>query len=214
MNKKIKIDIISDVVCPWCIIGYKRLAKAISEAGVQELVEIEWHPFELNPHMPPEGEEVNTHLAKKYDMTLEDSRHTLAQMTAHGAEQGFTFDFFDGFKMVNTRNLHIALDYAKKAGKQTELTMRLFTAFFSEQKDVSDQQILVQELQHVGIDASKVLTKLNDDTVRDQIQDQEAYWRNLGVTAVPTIFFNNTSSLVGAQSIDTYKQVLAELLEQ
>ena len=214
MTDKIKLQIISDIACPWCIIGYKRLAKAISEMGIHDKVEIEWQPFELNPNMPVEGEEINAHLAKKYGMTVDDSRHTLAQMTAHGAELGFAFDFFDGFKMVNTRNLHIALDYAKKSGKQTELKMRLFTAFFSEQKDVSDQQIFAQELQHVGIDASDVLTRVKDDTVRNQIQDQESYWRNIGVTAVPTMIFNNASSLVGAQPVDTYKQVLAELLEQ
>lgn len=214
MTDKIKLDIISDVVCPWCIIGYKRLAKAISEMGIQDKITIEWQPFELNPNMPSEGEDVTAHLAKKYGMTVDDSRQALAQMTAHGAELGFTFDFFDGFKMVNTRNLHIALDYAKKSGKQTELKMRLFKAFFSEKKDVSDQQILAQELQHVGIDASEVLARVNNDTARNHIQDREAYWRDLGVTAVPTMVFNNASSLVGAQPVDTYKQVLTELLEQ
>jgi predicted DsbA family dithiol-disulfide isomerase len=210
----IKLDIISDVVCPWCIIGYKRVAKAISEMGIGDMVEIEWQPFELNPDMPAEGEEVHAHIRWKYGTTHDECIHTLAHMTQLGAELGFKFDYFDGFKMVNTRDLHVLLDYAKESGKQTELKMRLFEAFFSERKDVSDRQILTQEIQSIGLNADKALLRLDDDEACKRVQDQEAYWKRLGVSAVPTMVFNNSSSLTGVQSVDVYRQVLAELVEQ
>ncbi|MBU0946544.1 MAG: DsbA family oxidoreductase [Proteobacteria bacterium] len=214
MADTIKLDIISDVVCPWCIIGYKRLLAAISELGIQDKVEIEWQPFELNPDIPAEGEEVSVHIARKYGMTPDESSRTLAHMTNLGAELGFKFDYFDGMKMVNTRDVHILLDYAKEFGKQTELQLRLFEAFFSERKDVSDRQILTQELQRVGLTVAEALARLDDIDTRNRVQAQEAYWHSLGVSSVPTMVFNRASSLTGAQPVDVYKQVLAELVEQ
>lgn len=94
MTDIIKIDIVSDVVCPWCIIGYKRLSKAITEMAVTNKIEVEWHPFQLNPDMVAEGEEMNAHMARKCGMTREACRQSLAQMTSLGVDVGFTFDFF------------------------------------------------------------------------------------------------------------------------
>ncbi len=210
MTTKIKIDIISDVVCPWCIIGYKRLQQAISEMGIEDKVEIEWHPFELNTHMAVEGEEMHQHIMNKYGTTLEENYHSLKSMTDFGAELGFTFDFFDGMKMVNTRDAHILLEYAKSFGKQTELKLRLFTAFFSEQKDVSDRDILLQELEGLGLNIEEASKRLDDDKAQEKVHAEEESWRNLGVSAVPTMLFNNSNKLTGAQPIDVYKQVLTE----
>lgn len=212
MAEKIKLDFISDVACPWCVIGYKRLIKAISEMAVDDKIEIEWHPFQLNTDMPPEGEEVRAHMSRKYGISPADADHTLAQMTAHGAELGFVFDFYDGFKMVNTGDLHILLDYAKESGKQTELKLRLFEAFFSERKDVSDRQVLAQELKSVGIDADNGIARLDNDALRSQVVAQETHWKRLGISAVPTIVFDQLHSLIGAQPISVYKEVLTELL--
>lgn len=208
MTEKIKIDIISDVVCPWCIIGYRRLEKAIFELGIEERVDIEWHPFELNPHMPAQGEEIVGHMSDKYGMTRDESIHTLSNMSDVGAEVGFKFDFFDGMKMVNTRDVHILLDYAKGFGKQTELKIRLFEAFFSERKDVSDRQVLARELQAVGLEGEEALVTLNDEKIRERIFTRESYWHGMGVTSVPTMVLNQSGVLKGAQSIDAYKQVL------
>ena len=213
MTDKIKLDIISDVVCPWCIIGYKRVVKAISEMKIQDRVDIEWHPFELNPDMPAEGEEIHAHIARKYGTTLNESRQTLANMTILGAEMGFTFDFFDGMKMVNTFNLHILLDYAKESGKQTEFKMSLFDAFFNERKNVFDRKILAQELQNIGLNESEGLMRLDDDIVRNQVLVQQSHWKNSGISAVPTMIFNNSISLIGAQPVDVYKQELTSYLQ-
>ncbi|MFT5699883.1 MAG: putative DsbA family dithiol-disulfide isomerase [Desulforhopalus sp.] len=213
MTSKIKLDIISDVVCPWCIIGYNRVSKAISELELQDRVEIEWHPFQLNPDMPVEGEDAHAHMSRKYGMNQEDIRGTFAQMTALGAEVGFTFDFFDSFKMVNTSDLHILLDFAKESGKQTDLKMRLFKACFSERKNVSDRRILAQELQSVGLNVNEGLARLADQKIREKVRIHEAHWKGLGVSGVPTMIFNNSDTFTGAQPINIYKQVLSSCLE-
>ncbi|MDN3492177.1 DsbA family oxidoreductase [Winogradskyella bathintestinalis] len=212
MKDKLKIDIVSDVVCPWCTIGYKRLEKAISELGVEDQITIEWHPFELNPMMPAEGQNVNEHITQKYGSTLEQQDQSQQHMTEVGKSLGFTFDYFKEMRMVNTFDAHVLLDYAKDFGKQTELKMRLTTAFFSERKDVSDRKVLKQILLDVGLEAEEALAKLDNDEARNEVRKQQNYWKNLGVNSVPTIVFNKKSAVTGAQPVDTFKQVLTELI--
>lgn len=214
MKEKLKIDIVSDVVCPWCTIGYKRLEKAIIELGIQDQVTIEWQPFELNPNMPSEGQNVTEHLTEKYGSTLEQQKESKQNMTNVGKELDFKFDYFDEMRMVNTFEAHILLEYAKEHGKQTELKMCLTTAFFSERKDVSSREILKQALQTVGLNSDEGLAKLNNDEARKEIRTKQNYWKNLGVTSVPTIVFNRKSALTGAQPVATFKQVLSELITE
>ncbi|MGM5469723.1 DsbA family oxidoreductase [Flavobacteriaceae bacterium LMO-SS05] len=213
MKEKLKIDIVSDVVCPWCTIGYKRLEKAISELDIQDQVEIEWQPFELNPNMPVEGQNVQEHIAEKYGSSIEQQKKSQKFMTETGAELGFTFDYYDDMRMGNTFDAHILLDFAKDFGKQTELNMRLTTAFFSERKDVSKRSILKQALLDVGLNAEEALAKLDSDEARYEVRSKEAYWKNLGVNSVPTIVFNRKSAVTGAQHIDVFKQVLTEAIK-
>jgi predicted DsbA family dithiol-disulfide isomerase len=214
MTKKLKIDIISDVVCPWCTIGYKRLEKAISELGIQDQVNIEWHPFELNPNMPAEGQNVQEHITEKYGSTLEQQKESQQRMADIGKELGFTFDYFDAMRMVDTFEAHVLLEYAKEFGKQTEMKMRLTRAFFSERKDVSDRAILKQAVLDVGLDAEEALARLDSEDARKDIRNQQDYWKNLGVNSVPTIVFNRKSAVTGAQPVRVFKEVLTELLEQ
>jgi predicted DsbA family dithiol-disulfide isomerase len=132
MDKKIKIDIVSDVVCPWCTIGYKRLKKAIDELKLENRIEIQWRPFQLNPDMPKEGKDVDKYSADKYGLSADEIVRNRENMTQKGAELGFKFDFFEGMKIVNTQDAHILLEYARENGKQTQLKMSLVEAFFSE----------------------------------------------------------------------------------
>lgn len=214
MKDKIKIDIVSDVVCPWCTIGYKRLEKAISEMGIQDKVEIEWHPFELNPNMPEEGENVQEHIANKYGASKEDQIRSQEHMKEAGAELDFKFDYFEEMRMVNTRDAHILLDYAKEKGKQTELKMRLVESFFSERKDVSNKETLQMALKEVGLNANEAMARLESEEARDQVESKEAYWKNLGVNSVPTIVFNKKSAVTGAQPVAVFKEVFTELIQE
>ncbi|WP_240352471.1 DsbA family oxidoreductase [Agarivorans sp. Alg241-V36] len=214
MNKKIKLDIISDVVCPWCIVGFNHLNAAIEELGIQDKVEIQWQPFELNPDMPPEGEELRAHVARKYGSSREDSDRARANITQAGANYGFEFNYFDQMKMVNTFNAHVLLDYAHSVDKQMALKMRLFSAFFSEQKDVSNQKVLIEEANAVGISTEQALAALNNDEIKQKVRSLEAQWQQLGVNGVPTVIFNRSSALTGAQPQENFKQVLLEQLAQ
>ena len=214
MKNKLKIDIVSDVVCPWCTIGYKRLEKAITELGIKDQVEIEWQPFELNPNMPAEGQNVNEHITEKYGSTTEQQNQSKEMMTEAGAELGFKFDYFDKMRMVNTFDAHILLEYAKDFGKQTELKMTLTKAFFSDRKDVSDRDVLREALLSVGLNVDEAFATLDNEEAKNKIRTIQNQWKNMGVNSVPTIVFNRKSAVTGAQPVATFKQVLSELIKE
>ncbi len=212
MKEKIKIDIVSDVVCPWCTIGYKHLEKAIAELGIEDQVEIEWQPFELNPYMPEDGQDLEEHIAEKYGATSQQQEASKQNMIAVGAKVDFTFDYFEGMRMVNTFDAHVLLEYARKFDKQTALKMRLTTAFFSERKDVSQLDILEKALLDVGLNAEEALTELTDEKAREAVKTKKEYWQKMGVTSVPTIVFNKTDGVTGAQPIEVFKNILNEYI--
>ena len=212
MASKIKIDIVSDVVCPWCTVGYKRLEKAISELGIQDKVEIEWQPFELNPTMSAEGQNLNEHMMEKYRMSPEQLNQTQQKMVEAAADVNFDFNFNDKSLMVNTFEAHILLEYAKGFGKQTDLKMQLMKAYFSEGKDVSDKKVLKQALLDVGLNAEEALSRLNDDETIKEIRTKQDYWKSLGVSSVPTFVFNRGTGITGAHPVSTLKNVLNDML--
>ncbi|MBU2899892.1 DsbA family oxidoreductase [Maribacter dokdonensis] len=214
MKEKLKIDIVSDVVCPWCAIGYKRLEKAIEELGIEDQVEIEWQPFELNPGMPPEGQDLTEHITEKYGSTLEQQQESRENMIDIGEELGFKFDYFEGMRMANTFDAHVLLEYAKDFDKQTELKLRLMNSFFGERKDVSDKNVLKQALLDVGLNADEALARLDNEEARYEVRNKQGEWKNLGVNSVPTIVFNMKSAVTGAQPVATFKQILGELISE
>ncbi|MFA0056969.1 DsbA family oxidoreductase [Vibrio echinoideorum] len=214
MSNKIQLDIISDVMCPWCVVGYKNLEQAITELGLAEQVELEWQPFELNPDMPQEGENLRDHIMRKYGSSAEDSQSSREQLAARGQAVGFDFNFYDSMRMVNSRHLHVLLDFALAYGKQTELKLRFFNAHFTEEKDLADLEVIAQELEAVGLDSNKALKRLkNADNVK-KIEAQEFEWQRMGISAVPTVVFNRKSAVTGAQTVETYKQILQELIAE
>lgn len=214
MAEKIKLDIISDVVCPWCIVGYKHLEAAIKELDLQDKIEIEWQPFELNPDMPEEGEELRAHVARKYGASRADSDRARDSISKAGANYGFTFDYFDDMKMVNTFDAHILLDLAHELGKQTELKLRLFSAFFTEHKDISKRDVLIKEADAVGITQQQCEIAFTDSKMAIRVKKIESQWQQMGVSGVPTVVFNRQSALTGAQPQETYKQVLQEIISK
>ena len=212
MVDKVKIDIVSDVVCPWCTVGYKRLEKAISELGIQDKVEIEWQPFELNPTMPSAGQNLNEHMMEKYRMSPQQLKQTQQHMVNAANDVDFDFNFDDKSLMVNTFEAHILLEYAKGFGKQTDLKMQLMKAYFSEGKNVSDKNILKQALLDVGLNAEEALSKLKDEETIKEVRSKQDYWKSLGINSVPTIVFNRKSAVTGAQPVDALKNVLSKLV--
>lgn len=214
LTNKIQIDIISDVVCPWCVVGYKRLEQAMKELGVEDKFEIEWNPFELNQNMPAEGEDIIEHLGRKYNMSAQQAKAAQEGTKNAFDEVGFPFDLYEGKRIVNTRDAHILLDYAKEEGKQTELKLALFKANFGERKDVSDREELKQIAKSAGFDVDAAMARLDDPNAIKNVQEKEDYWKREGVSSVPTMVFNGKNAMNGAYPVETYKQVLTELLEK
>ncbi|MFC3151395.1 DsbA family oxidoreductase [Litoribrevibacter euphylliae] len=210
----LKIDILSDVVCPWCVIGYKRLQKAIQELQLEDKVCIEWHPFELNPQMSPEGENLRSHLAAKYGTTLEGSIAARKHLTELGAELGFRFNYFDEMRMYNTRKAHLLIHLAKEKGLQTVMSEALFEAYFSNQKDISDTEELVKVAVQVGFNEAEVCYVLNDRSLTEMLQSLQGKWLSNDFNGVPAFIFNYGVTLTGAQEINTFKSVLTRVIAE
>jgi len=213
-KEKIRIDIVSDVVCPWCAIGYKRLSTAINELKLQDKVEVVWHPFELNPNMPSEGQNANEYLMNKLRLSQDGLMENRKRVTNLGKDTGFKFDYFAKMKKVNTFNSHVLLDYAKKYGKQTELKVRLQQAYFGERKDINNFDVLYAELETVGLNAREAMQKLDDKQAIQNVKDEEKYWKDRGVYAIPTMIFDNRIARMGANSIESYKELLTSLVKE
>ena len=163
--------------------------------------------------MPEQGEELRAHVARKYGSSKADSDRSRENISQAGAEYGFNFSFFDGMKIVNTLDAHILLDYAHQVGKQTELKMRLFSAYFTEHKDVSERDVLIQEAESIGISVKQSQMALAAPEIKSRVKGLIAQWQQMGVTGVPTVVFNRETALTGAQPQETFKQVLLEISE-
>jgi len=212
MKKSVlKVDLVSDIVCPWCIIGYKRLEKAMQMFEDTVTFDLYWHPFELNSGMLGGGENLRRHLAKKYGTTLEGSIAARKRLTELGAELGFTFNYYDDMQIYNTFKAHQLLHWARKYGKQTELHMQLFSAYFSEQKAVDDTQILLEAVTQVGLERQEAREVLDSDLYATEVKNIEAEWISRGVQAVPATIFNQHHLISGAQSVGVFKAQIDEL---
>jgi predicted DsbA family dithiol-disulfide isomerase len=207
----LQVDIVSDVVCPWCIIGYKQLQKALGILAGQFDVTIRWHPFELNPRMPEEGQDLREHLSQKYGSTTEQSKAAKARLMTLGESLGFTFDYFDEMRMVNTFRAHQLLHWAGEQGRQTELKLALFDAFFRLREDVSDGQVLAAVAGRVGLPVTEALEVAEDGRYAQAVREEQQIWLDKEVHAVPTFFFNQKYMVPGAQEAETFVRVLNKI---
>ncbi len=208
----IQIDVVSDVVCPWCIIGFLQLDRALQQLNI--LARLRWHPFELNPSMGAQGQNLREHVAEKYGSTAEQSQQARDRITALGAELGFTFNFDDQSKIVNTFEAHQLLDSAEARGRQHPLKLELFHAYFSEQRDVSDRAVLLDVVEKTGLDASDAQSALETAAHAASVRQKQQFWSNHGVAGVPTMVFAGKYLLTGAQGTDTYFRVLQRCLTE
>lgn len=210
----LRIDIVSDVVCPWCIIGYKQLQQALAQMEGCFTVDIHWQPFELNPQMPPQGQELREHIALKYGTTPEQSRGARSRLTELGASLGFSFDYFDGMRIYNTFLAHQLLHWAAHTGKQTELKLALFEAFFSRRENVGDPNMLALIAARAGLDQQQALEVLESGRYAQEVRREQAHWLDQEVHAVPMFYFNNSFPVPGAQEAQTFVRVLEKLREK
>jgi predicted DsbA family dithiol-disulfide isomerase len=210
----LRVDIVSDVVCPWCIIGYKQFEKALRGCDHSFDVQITWRPFELNPHMPPGGQDLGEHIQQKYGSSEAQRRGARDRLTGIGASLGFHFDYFDEMRVVNTFRAHRLLHWAALEGKQTELKLALFAAFFSKRRDVNDTGTLLAICEDIGLSRSEAEEILGSERYANAVRAEQREWLEREIHAVPFFVFNNRFSVPGAQEAETFVKVLNKLVEK
>lgn len=207
----LRIDIVSDVVCPWCVIGYRQLAQALEQTNTA--YEIHWHPFELNPDMPAEGQNLREHIMEKYGSSKQESDASRARMDEAGSEVGFEFNFTDDTRMHNTFNLHQLLHWADQQGRMHELKQALFAAHFTNNRNISDNTVLADIAAEIGLDRSEALAVLADQRFANEVRTAQQQWRQQGIQSVPSVIFNQKHLVSGAQGVENFKSILQQLSE-
>ena len=213
----LKIDIVSDVVCPWCIIGYKQLQKALEMVGDDVEPEITWHPFELNPQMVPEGEAISEHVARKYGASAEQSAANRQRLKDTGERLGFDFNYGPGMRIYNTFKAHQLLTWAGEtqgSEAQTRLKMALFTAYFQDNRDVSDEEVLLDVVAQTGLDPEAGREVLNDPDNDAAVRAHLDHWIEQGISGVPAIIFDGKYLVPGAQEAETFVNVIRKVREK
>ncbi len=211
-KQSIRFDIVSDVVCPWCIIGFKQLEKALLATDLT--ANIIWHPFELNPQMDSQGENLREHTAAKYGTTSEGSVEARARITALGAELGFEFNYADDMRMYNTFLAHQLLHWAATKGMQHELKMELFNAFFTRRLHVGNPGVLAVSAGNIGLNPEEASEILEDGRFAKDIRDEEKSWIDRGISGVPAMVINQQHLVTGAQGVENYISILKKIKDE
>ncbi|GAA4887014.1 DsbA family oxidoreductase [Ferrimonas pelagia] len=209
--KTLKIDIVSDVMCPWCAIGYRALKQALENLEGEVNAHLHWQPFELAPQMAREGEDLAEHLLNKYGFTLDQLKQNQANIEQRAQALGLPIRFFDGMKKYNTFDAHRLLHWAAEMGKQTELKEALFALYFVEGGDPSDEGQLIDLAGSVGLDRQVASEVLESGLYAEHVRAQQAHYRNLGVTSVPTFIVNDKYGITGGQPVAAFEQALREI---
>jgi predicted DsbA family dithiol-disulfide isomerase len=206
-----KIDFVSDVVCPWCVIGLKALEQAIERIGSAATVSLHFQPFELNPHMPAEGQEIAEHLQQKYGSTPEQAARNREAIRQRGAELGFTFDMQQRSRIYNTFDAHRLLHWAETEGKQHALKMALFEAYFTDGRNPSDHEVLVTIATKAGLDPARANSILTTDEFAKEVREAEQFYVRQGIHAVPSVIINDRHLIQGGQPVEVFERALRQI---
>ena len=212
MNK-LQIDIVSDVMCPWCIVGYKGLEAALEQLAPDIEATINWLPFELNPQMPIEGQDLKEHLIEKYGISEQQSVQNREMISQRGKDVGFDFNFSQHMRMINSFDLHRLLAWAKEQGKQHKLQMALFSAHFTDNQPLNEHATLIKIVDSLDLDIASAKDILDSDAYAEQVRAEQKLSREKGISSVPTFIINNKYSIAGGQTADTFKQLLTEITQ-
>ena len=212
MTTSIKIDFVSDVSCPWCVIGLKSLETALSQVADQVAADIHFQPFELNPQMRAQGEDAGEYLARKYGSNADQIASTQEMIRVRGAELGF--EFRKRGRIYNTFDARRLLHFAEGTGKQKDLKNALFAAYFTEGRNVSAHQVLEDVAAKVGLDANRVHQILASNEYADEVRAREQWYLSQGIHAVPAVILNDRFLIQGGQSVDAFERALRKVAEE
>jgi predicted DsbA family dithiol-disulfide isomerase len=204
-------DFVSDVSCPWCVIGLRGLELALEQVGDLVEPELTFHPFELNPTMPPGGQNIVEHVGQKYGSTPEQSRAARDMIRARAAEVGFVMAGSDQSRIYNTFDAHRLLHWARLEGRQVELKHALFEAYFTDQKSPADHAVLVAAAVKAGLDGEAARRVLDRGDYATEVREEEKLWTGRGITAVPAVIVNQRYIISGGQPPAAFEQAIRQI---
>jgi len=213
MPADLKIDFVSDISCPWCAIGLASLEQALQRLGSEVHAELHIQPFELNPAMAPGGEDTTAHLTRKYGSTPEQQAASREAIRQRGAQLGFEFRKEGRERIYNTFDAHRLLHWAGLEGaeRQRALKKALFAAYFTHGRNVEDHEVLVRAATDAGFDAQRAREVLASGAWADEVREQERFYTERGIQAVPAVVINDRHLIQGGQPPQVFEQALRQL---
>ena len=209
----VEVDVVSDIMCPWCYIGKRRLEKALTliEPGIE--VEINWRPYQLDPTIPAEGRDRQKYLSQKFGAP-EQIAAVYDPVREAGEVEEIPFNFEGITLSPNTLDAHRLIRWAMESGLQDDMSERLFKAYFIEGQDLSDNEVLLDLAVEVGLERDVIERLLAGDTDRKAVQDEIAQYQQMGVRSVPTIIVGKKYAVVGVQQPETIAEVIGGVFEE
>ena len=212
--KTLKIDFVSDVSCPWCVIGLKALEQAAERVKNEVAIDLHFQPFELNPQMGPEGQDIAEHLFEKYGATPEQSQGNRDAIAARGAELGFTFSMDKRSRIYNTFDAHRLLHWAEEKGLQSALKHALFKAYFTDGLSPASHEVLARVAGEVGLDADEARALLASDRYANEVRERAQFYLQNGIHSVPAVIINERHLISGGQPVEVFEQALRQIAAQ
>jgi predicted DsbA family dithiol-disulfide isomerase len=215
MARHMKIDFVSDVSCPWCVIGLRGLEQALGRIGGEIEAELHFQPFELNPDMAPEGEDVVEHIRRKYGSSPEQAAANRETIRERAAALGFAMPgLSEDRRIYNTFDAHRLLHWAEIEDRQAALKHALFRAYFTEGRDPSDRDVLAEVAAEAGLEKDKARAVLESDRYAQEVRDAERLWRSRGIQAVPSVIIDGKYLIQGGQPPEAFEQALRRIAAQ
>lgn len=214
MNKKLKLDIVSDVSCPWCIIGYRALTQALESLAPNISANIHWQPFELNPNMPVQGQYIVEHITEKYGISVEQTEQNRSIIRERGLALGYHFSHQHDSRIYNTFDAHRLLHWAAESGKQTALKLALFDLYFKQNGDPSNHQQLLTVVESVDLDVHTAQKILDTNQYESQVRQRQSFYQQHGISSVPAVIINDKHLISGGQPVEVFEQALKEIASQ
>ena len=212
MTQPMKIDFVSDVSCPWCVIGLKGLDQALEQASDAVDAQIRFQPFELNPNMPPEGQLLVEYARQRYGSTPQQLSERRAMIRERAAELGFAIELPpEQGRVYNTFDAHRLLHWAGIEGWQRELKLALFDAYFTRCLNPSDREVLLDASEAAGLDRVRAGEVLESGRYTDEVRDAEQYWRSKGISGVPAVIINDRYMISGGQPSAVFENAIRKI---
>jgi predicted DsbA family dithiol-disulfide isomerase len=218
MSTPLKIDFVSDISCPWCVIGLKALDQALARVAGDIAAELHFQPFELNPQMSAEGQEITEHITQKYGITPEQAHANRENIRVRGAQLGFKFSAADEpgggrHRIYNTFDAHRLLHWAEIAGadQQRALKEALFAAYFTDGQSPASHEVLARVAGEVGLDAARAREILASNAYADEVRERAQFYLSQGIHSVPAVIINDRHLISGGQPAEVFEQALRQI---